>query len=343
MFAIISLIFATSLPTATTLALSTVNPPSPAPASSAASASSTFTATPTPVVMQLDWIFNAQFAGLFVAEAQGYFATENLAVEIRPKVQAQLTVEAVFDAPSGEVIFGCAESNVLLQEIAAGVDLRLLATMFQDSPMAWMFKDRHNIRSIDDFTGKRIGVHPGDAHPLQFILRQNQVAEDQVEIVTIGYNLDSLLNDEVDLKQGYVIDEYVQLDLKLDGKVGRIMGRDFGYTAYSQVIFTRPETLLNHPEATRGFLRATKKGWIHALANPEQTVALLLVLNPELDPEHQRRSLALIAELVSPHGIPPLTPMSPARWQASQTLFHQAGLLPHLTNLSPHLDLRFNP
>jgi ABC-type nitrate/sulfonate/bicarbonate transport system substrate-binding protein len=280
---------------------------------------------PTKVVMQLDWIFNAQFAGVFQAASSGFFAEENLEVEIRPKVANQQTVAAVLE---GGLVFGSAESNVLLQELEKGADLRAVATMFQDSPMSWMFKSEHAIRSPADLVGKRVGVHPGDDHPVRFILKTNGVDPDAIEIIVVDYDLSALLAGEIDVKQGYVIDEFVELNHLTGGRAGKIMGRDHGYVAYSQVVFTRPEVVDQHPNVVAGFLRALQRGWQKALDHPEATVDLLIEQwNPQLDREHQLESLRLIADFVSPEGSPPLAPMSVERWEESQKLFLDAGIL----------------
>jgi NitT/TauT family transport system substrate-binding protein len=277
------------------------------------------------VVMQLDWLYNVQFAGVFQAAHRGYFEQEGLRVEIRPKAANQMTVEAVLAEP---LAFGCAESNVILLELEKGHDIRGVGTMFQDSPMAWMFKSSSGIETLDDFVGRRIGVHPGDDHPVRFILERNGIDPNGIEIVVVDYNLDALMAGEIDIKQGYAVDEFVKLNLLTNGDADKLMGRDLGYLAYSQVIFTSPDTIVKHPDVVDGFINAMRRGWAYAIANQEETVDMIIQhWNPNLDRNYQLQSLAMIADLVSPDGQAPLAPMSRTRWLKSQKLFQEMGIL----------------
>jgi ABC-type nitrate/sulfonate/bicarbonate transport system substrate-binding protein len=295
----------------------------------------------TKVVMQLDWIFNAQFAGVFQAASSGFFEDAGLDVEIRAKVHNQQTVAAVLEGP---IIFGSAESNVLLLELEQGADLRAVATMFQDSPMSWMFKSEQAIQSPADMMGKRVGVHPGDDHPVRYIMSANGFDPESIEIKVVDYDLSSLLAGEIDVKQGYVIDEFVELNFLTDGKAGNIMGRDHGYLAYSQVVFTTAEVANSHPKEVSAFLQALQRGWQKALEYPEATVDLIIEKwNPALDREHQLESLRLIAELVSPNGAEPLSPMSVERWEKSQKLFIDAGILSKTVPLDAFLSSMWIP
>ena len=48
-----------------------------------------------PVVLQLDWVPNAQFAGIYQAVKQGFYAEAGMEVEIRPLPDGQSSIEIV--------------------------------------------------------------------------------------------------------------------------------------------------------------------------------------------------------------------------------------------------------
>lgn len=299
-------------------------------------------AGPVKITMQLDWIFNAQFAGLYQAEHQGYFEEAGLAVTLIPVDPEQKTVPAVLDA--GELAFGSAESNVLLNAHANGAPIRIVATMFQDSPIGWMFLESSGIKEFRDLAGKRIGIHPDGEKVLGLAARHAGFAPEDFVLPHVGYDINILIDGEVDAMQCYAIDEFVKLELATEGAGEVFMARDFGYSAYSQVVFTTAETVEKHPEEVRKFLRALQQGWTYALDHKEETVALILErYNPELDSAYQLASLEQIEELVRKNGQSPLYPIDPGVLQKSMIAYKESGLIEKETDLEELLDPRFNP
>jgi len=297
----------------------------------------------TPVMMQLDWIYNVQFAGLYQAEAQGYFTEAGLDVELKPVDPDQKTVASVLSSKD-RIAFGSAESNVLLAASAAGAPIKAVATMFQGSPMGWMVMPDSDIQTIEDFAGKRIGVHPDGEKVIQVMCRHHEITPEDFTLPHVGYDLEVLMKGEIDAMQAYETDEFVKLQLLTDGESNIILARDNGYHAYSQVIFTTRETVQERPEVVRRFLDAVQKGWDYALDNPEQTVDLVIKdYNPDLDRDYQIASLQRIKHLVQPEAPPSLAPMDREVWEKSQKLYLEFGLIEKAADLDELVDLRFNP
>jgi ABC-type nitrate/sulfonate/bicarbonate transport system substrate-binding protein len=299
-------------------------------------------ADPVKVTMQLDWIFNAQFAGLYQAEHQGYFEEAGLEVTLVPVDPEQKTVPSVLAA--GGLAFGSAESNVLLNAHAEGAPIRIVATMFQDSPIGWMYLESSGIETFSDLAGKRIGIHPDGEKVLGLAARHAGFETADFVLPHVGYDISILINGEVDAMQCYAIDEFVKLELATDGNGGVFMARDYGYSAYSQVVFTTAGTVENHPEVVRKFLMAMRKGWSYALDHKEETVTLILEkYNSTLDRDYQLASLRMIDELVRKDGQPPLAPIDPDVFRKSMQAYRESGLIDQPTDLGELLDPRFNP
>ncbi|HKJ90876.1 MAG TPA: ABC transporter substrate-binding protein, partial [Oceanipulchritudo sp.] len=273
----------------------------------------------TPVTMQLDWIYNAQFAGLYQASEQGYFEEAGLAVEILPVDPKQRTVESVL---GGSIAFGSAESNVLLKAHAEGAPVKVLATMFQDSPLGWMYIRGRDIETFADLAGKRIGIHPDGEKVLSLASARAGLKPGDFLLPHVGHDIGILIRGEVDAMQCYAIDEFVKLQLATKGRGGLFMAKDLGYKAYSQVIFTTAGTVATHPGVVRSFLRAVQRGWTYALDHKEKTVDLILrKYNPDLDRAYQLASLEKIEALVRPGGAIPLAPVSSEIFAASMRMY----------------------
>ena len=292
-----------------------------------------------PIRMQLDWIFNAQFAGLYQAEHQGFFREAGLDVELVPVDPDQQTVGAVLE---GDLAFGSAESNVILKAHAEGAPLRVLATMFQDSPLGWMYLQNAQIQTFADLAGKRIGIHPDGEKVLSVVSRKAGMQPNDFLLPHVGYDIKVLLEGKIDAMQCYAIDEFVTLQMATGGEGRLFMAKDLGYKAYSQVIFTTAETLEQHPAVVRSFLRAVQRGWTYALDHKQETVDLILrEYNSELDPRHQLASLQKIETLVRPGGSVPLAPIRREVFAQSMRMYVEAGLLPAATDLEELLAIQF--
>lgn len=303
--------------------------------------STLFGAQPQAVVMQLDWIYNAQFAGIYQALEQGYFSEKHLDVTIREVDRQQKTVQAVLGEP---LAFGCAESNVLLKAHAGGAPIKALATMFQGSPLGWMVVSKLKIQTFADLAGKRVGIHPDGEKVIALMAKTAGIDPADFLLPHVGYDIDVLLSGEVDAMQAYSIDEFVKLQLATGGTGGIFMAKDLGYSAYSQVIFTTAEVVERHPILVRDFLEAVQRGWVYALDHKEETVKLILEkYNPALDRDYQLSSLAKIEELVRPEGKVPLAPIQPDVFRKSLTEYLESGILEKGTNLEDLLALEFNP
>jgi len=299
-------------------------------------------AAPVKVTLQLDWIFNAQFAGLYQAEQQGYFTEAGLEVTLVPVDPEQKTVPSVLAA--GGLAFGSAESNVLLNAHAHGAPIRIVATMFQDSPIGWMYLESSGIQTFGDLAGKRIGIHPDGEKVLGLAASHAGFETADFVLPHVGYDISILIDGGVDAMQCYAIDEFVKLELATDGDAGVFMARDYGYSAYSQVVFTTAETVENHPGVVRKFLEAMRRGWTYALENKEDTVSLILdKYNPSLDRDYQLASLRMIDELVRKDGQPPLAPIDREVFRKSMQAYRESGLIDQPTDLGELLDPRFNP
>ncbi|MEM8868716.1 MAG: ABC transporter substrate-binding protein [Verrucomicrobiota bacterium] len=253
----------------------------------------------TPVVMQLDWIFNAQFAGFYQAIEQGFYADAGIKVELRGGPTTPDIVRGTLDEP--KISFGSSESNVLLADASGGADLKILGTMFQSSPMGWMFLADVGIETFTDLATKRVGVHADGWRVIKLLLQKKGADISTFETFECGYEPSVVIDGEGDAMQCYYIDEFVRFE-QLEGDRAKVfLAKDYGYEAYSQVMFTHSETIVAHPEVVAAFLEATKMGWQYAFNHPEETVDLILTeYSPDLDRDHQIRSLEKIEELMIP-------------------------------------------
>ena len=131
-------------------------PASQPPAASGSAPAPSSAAEPASVELQLQWTPQAQFAGYFAADKQGYYAAENLTVDFLdggPTI-APHTVGSQADGPE----FTISWVPKVLEAREQGSDLVNIAQVFQRSgTLSVTWKDS-GITDPCGFAGKKVGV-----------------------------------------------------------------------------------------------------------------------------------------------------------------------------------------
>ncbi|MFM8816089.1 MAG: ABC transporter substrate-binding protein, partial [Actinomycetes bacterium] len=110
--------------------------------------------TTTPVKLQLQWVTQAQFAGYFAAQDQGFYAAQCLDVTI---VEGGVDIVPQQQLADGAVDFALSWVPKALASREAGANITNIAQIFQRSgTLQVSFKDA-GITSSADFAGKKIG------------------------------------------------------------------------------------------------------------------------------------------------------------------------------------------
>ncbi|QXD23477.1 ABC transporter substrate-binding protein [Opitutia bacterium ISCC 51] len=285
------------------------------------------------VTIQLDWIYNAQFAGLYQAIEQGYLKEFDLEVTLLEAPKSVGVVESLTD--SDDLRFGVSESSVLLGKRREGHPIVALAPMFQTSPMGWMHLPKSNIQSVKDFKGKRIGIHADGLKILGIALAKHDLSLDDIHFVEVGYDPAVLIKGQIELMQAYYIDEFVELQRRTDNAGHIELAGQNGYLAYSQVLFTTEAMIESQAEIVVAVTEACRKGWAYALDHKEATIDLILSKwNPEINRDYQLASLEKIEQLVRPENSKIMPWPSIEKWQAMQELLLEYDLLPSPVDLS---------
>src|SRR4029078_7912419 len=113
---------------------------------------------PASVPLQLQWTDQAQFAGYYAAEQQGYYAEENLTVEMLPG-GGDVVPQQVGSAADGPE-FTIAWVPKVLEARESGSDLVQIAQMFQRSATLSVTWSDSGITQVDQWSGKKIGAWP---------------------------------------------------------------------------------------------------------------------------------------------------------------------------------------
>jgi len=227
--------------------------------------------------IQMGWIPDAHQVGFWVALEKGIYMTEGLDLEIFPG--------GLDTSPSRAVATGAAEfgqiSGVeqLITARESGLPIQLIAAIHQESPHA-LISLNAAIKVPNDVKGKRIAVAFGDAAEIHFknMLKQYNIEISDVKLVPFRFNLQPLIDRDVDAVTGFSTDQ--PMTLKYQGYKPTILAyRDFGIHRYGYCLILKENNEKSLRIASK-FLKASREGWKKAFDNPDEAVNILMHLFP---------------------------------------------------------------
>lgn len=309
--------------------------------------------TPTPteppvpdLIMQLDWKYNVQFAGLLLADHLGLYTQKGLTIQLNPWESEMVVPDVVAANP---LMIGCSEQNLILEAQAKGVPIKALAAMMQASPYALMTMPDRDLKTLTDLVGKKVGVHTDGVKVMELVKGVNDLQPDDIEVIEIPYEnkLDRLTSGELDALQCYAVDEPISFAQKV-GKPPTLLPMDqYGYKAYAQVFFTTDALLQQQPDQVKAFLEASFAGWRIALSNIPATAKLVAEIYAEPDSKYtdvtyQQQSLQLVNDYVM-RGVSPnqIGTIRPEQWQQTTDQMAQYGIIAASPDPAQSLDLNF--
>ena len=253
------------------------------------------------VTLQLKWIEQAQFMGFLVARELGYYEEEGINIEILPGGVGINPIDVLI---SGDANIAVAWTGNVLPAISQGEELVNIGQGLQRSAMRLMALKESGIEEPEDIEGKKIGTWPGgnELEPYAFIEMQGLDKDRDVTLVNQNFDMNQLLNGEIDLasamiyneywlpiEQGYSEDDFTVFDMEEEG-AGMLQ----------DALFVKKDFLDNNEDLLVRFLRASIKGWEYAIANPEEAVDLMnldFTANDVTAKDHQIRMAKETAKL----------------------------------------------
>lgn len=238
-------------------------------------------ALPVPVTVQLNWLPEPEFGGIYAALEGGLFAAAGLDVTI---LKGGPDVPAVPMTASGRVTFGVAAADEVVSLRAKGADIVAVFATYQTSPQAIMVRADRAVDGIPALLaqGGTLIAQPGLAY-LKHLKRAYGL--ERTRIVPYG---SGALAQFLDPKRGdvamqcFVFAEPIAARARgVEPKVFLIA--DTGFDPYTAVIVVRGDWLRANRELVARFVGALREGWARYLADPGPTNAVMARLNTAMD------------------------------------------------------------
>lgn len=136
-------------------------------------------------------------------------------------------------------------------------------------------------------------------------MKVNGIDASKVKIENVGFPVREpmLAQGKVDAVTGFSFSSFFNLrsnNVPPDNIAVMLMS-DFGMVLYGNAVMVNPDYLKANPKAVQGFVRATIKGFIDTVRNPEESVKSVLKRNETADPaiELERLKMALRDNMVT--------------------------------------------
>ena len=259
------------------------------------------------VTLQLKWVTQAQFAGYYVAQDQGFYDEETLDVTIKPG-GPDIAPPQVIAGGGADVIVEWMPAALAARE--RGVPLVNIAQPFKSSGMMLTCLKETGVESPEDFPGRTLGVwFFGNEYPFLSWMSQlgipTEGGEDGVEVLKQGFNVDPLLQGQADCISTMTYNEYWQV---IDAGIApdeliTFKYEDQGVATLEDGLYVLEEDLEDPAFRDRmvRFVRASMRGWKWAEENPEE--AAMIVLDNDMTgaqtEQHQIRMMGEIAKLTA--------------------------------------------
>lgn len=244
---------------------------------------------------------NLPFVGAYVADKKGFFAEENLDVEIQHVTTPGDNFRFL---ATGRVQFTTADASALLEHRSSDppLDLVSIALIGQRGQQGFAVLADSGIESPEDWAGKTAGYKGSQVTPDYLaILGAAGVDRDSIQEVRVGFEPQILTEGRVDIFPVFVSNEPDTLR-RLGYETRVFEAADFGAPTLGLTYVTSSEYIEDHPDIVERFLRAVLKGIQYAGENRDEAVDIVLEFAPEEDPEHQRYMLDTELEMARNPG-----------------------------------------
>ena len=259
------------------------------------------------VTLQLKWVTQAQFAGYYVAQAQGFYEAEGLNVTILPG-GPDVAPTQVIAGGGADVVIDWMPSALAARE--KGLALVNIAQPFKSSGMMLTCLKESGVATPADFADKTLGVwFGGNEYPFLNWMNKLGLKTDGsaggVTVLKQGFNVDPLLQKQAACVSTMTYNEYWQVidaGVKPEDLV-TFKYEDEGVATLEDGLYVMEDKLTDpaFEDKMVRFVRASMKGWKWAEENAD-AAAMIVLENDETGAQteaHQKRMMGEIAKLTA--------------------------------------------
>lgn len=276
----------------------------------------------------LDWYPNSNHAGLFLAQANGWYEEAGLDVVLTTPADPTTVLQTV---AAGRDDLGISYQTDVLLARAAGVPVVSVAAISQVPLVGIMTLADAKITKPADLAGGVV-AYPGIPSQEAFLdtmLEHDGLTRDDIELVNVGFDLlPALVSGKAAGALG-AFWTHEPIVAEREGYPTEMMKVEaFGVPSYYELVLVASEEAVTaKAETIRTFLEVTRRGYDAAAEDPAAGLAALAEASPEMDVAVEEVGIDLVVPTWT-DGDVAFGTQTAERWDAYGAWMKERGLIP---------------
>lgn len=280
------------------------------------------------VTLLLDWFVNPDHGPVIIAQEKGYFAEQDLAVEVIAPADPSAPPKMV---AAGQADLAISYQPQLHLQIHEGLPLQRVGTLVATPLSCLLVLAEGPIATPADLKGHKVGFSVGGVEEavLGRVLNTHGVSLDDVELINVNWSMSpALMSGQVDAVIGAFRNfELNQMDI--EGVPGRCFYvEEEGLPPYDELIYVANKDTMD-VDLIQRFLSATEKATQYIINHPDESWEIFAGTAPELKDELNKRAWA---DTLPRFALRPAA-MDVGRYARFETFLHDAGLIPTINRV----------
>ncbi|WP_312034553.1 ABC transporter substrate-binding protein [Actinoplanes sp. TBRC 11911] len=264
----------------------------------------------TPVKLQLQWFYQAQFAGYIAAVDQGFYKEQGLDVQL---LEGGVDIVPQTVLAQGKADYAVAWVPKALASREQGAGITDVGQIFGRSGTYQVAWKNSGITGPADFRGKKIG-NWGFGNEFELFAGMTRAGLNPGKDVTLvqqQFDMQALLKKEIDAAQAMSYNEYAQLLEAKNPATGKLYTPDDftiidwkqnGSAMLQDAVWANTAKLgdSGYQQQTVKFLTGTIKGWAFCRDNPDKCRDMVVAKGSKLGKSHQLWQMNEVNKLIWP-------------------------------------------
>jgi len=271
----------------------------------------------------LDWFVNPDHGPIIVAQEKGYFAEQDLEVEVIAPADPSDPPKLV---AAGKAELAISYQPQLHLQIHEGLPLQRVGTLVATPLNCLLALADGPIKTPADLKGKKVGFSVGGVEEavLGSVLTHHGLSLDDVELINVNWSLSpSLMSGQVDAVIG-AFRNFELNQMEIEGVEGKcFFVEEEGLPPYDELIYVANTDTMDKDMIAR-FLAATEKATQYIVNHPEDSWKIFSGTSSELQDELNAKAWV---DTLPRFALRP-TAMDAGRYAAFEAFLNEAGLIP---------------
>ena len=281
------------------------------------------------VTLLLDWFVNPDHGPIIIAQEKGYFADQNLAVEVIAPADPSAPPKMV---AAGQADLAISYQPQLHLQIHEGLRLQRVGTLIATPLSCLLVLADGPIKTPADLKSRKVGFSVGGVEEavLGHVLATYALSLEDVELINVNWSMSpSLMSGQVDAVIGAFRNfELNQMDI--EGVPGRCFYvEEEGLPPYDELIYVANRDTMNIDMIQR-FMAATEKATQYIINHPVESWEIFANTSPELNDELNKRAWV---DTLPRFALRP-NAMDVGRYAKFEVFLHNAGLISSINAVS---------